>query len=735
MKKRRLAAMLTVLSMLFTACSPGGTEGETAEEGEKTEKVILTGVYAKTAVPVDENLTYIRYMSTRDGKVYMYGTMRDGEESFGTVVTLDPADDSLTYETMPEMDYASGFAVGEKGYLFMISEFDEETFTETYTLNYVENDIVAWQKPLAELIPVSESFWQTPSAVYDDGMWYIGAEMTLAIVGADGTLSKTEGMPGEIQGIFVSDGIVHVWGREFHYTVDENGALTEQTGWRDAMKQVSNNEVYTGSGYDFYYVSENALVGCNVAEDGTAEEPMELMNWVNSAMVSSGVRSLAVTSPETIYLYGNDGLGSNTGLWKYTAAPDRELDRKVIRFSYLENGSNKIPLAAVKFNNAQTEYQVICEEYRASGGYSTVLDGLEILTGDAGDILMFDSMDDMAKYADKGLLADLYTLMNDEFSADDIFGCVRDVSEIGGKLYGLPREFEVSVFSAKTENLPDYDVWDVETYLETAQNLPDGMKFSEDDSQEFMSVLLTYMLSEWVDMETNTCSFDDGSFAAYLDYLASLPETDDTAYRGEENLFASDKILLYGYAVNNYATYAMMKCAFGGWDGVSLIGFPSSEGSACVIDYLQYFSILESSDVKEGAMAFLKYLFSAECVIDKNRGMRAIPTLKSTMKAWEESEGEYYYYIYTDNLGRYSGDFQPMTEETEGRPGVCVKVTDYLDEFYTFLDSIHAYSYVPTAVKEIVMEEVSIFLGTGKTAEACADVIQSRVSLYLSEND
>lgn len=727
MKKQRLAAMLTVLSMLFTACGPGRTEME-------SEETMLTGVYEKTAVALDEKITYIRNMTVKNDKIYMYSTITDEEESMGTVLILDTNDDSIIYENIPGMEYASGFAVGDTGYMFIMSSVGKENFTETYTLNYVEEGSVVWTKLLSEFISY-DSLWQMPCVVYNDGIWYIGANSTVVTADGDGTFIGTQTMPTEIYGIFEVDGVVHVWGGNYHYTVDGNGSFTENDVWREAMKQVPDNEFFIGGGYDFYYIGDDTLVGCDVAEDGGSGETTGLLNWVNCGIVSNQIRGLAVASPETIYLYGSDGLGGENSLWKYTSAPDREIEREVIRIRYIENGSNKIPLTAMKFNNAQAEYQVICEEYDASGGYSTVLEGIEAMTGDAGDILMFDSMDDMAKYADKGLLTDLYTLMNDEFSADDIFGCVREASEIGGKLYGLPREFEISIFSAKTENLPEHDVWDVETFVETARSLPDGMKFSENDSQEFMSVLLTYMLSEWVDMDTNTCSFDDGSFAAFLEYLASLSETDNTTDDTEENRYAADKILMYGDVVSSYVTYAIMKCAFGEWDNVSLIGFPSSEGSACVLDDSQYFSVPESSDVKEGAMEFMKYLFSAECIVDEIRGMRTIPTLKSTMKAWEESEGEYYYYIYTDNLGRYSGDFEPMTEETEGRPGVCVKVTDYLEEFYTFLDTVHAYSYVPTAVKEIVMEEVSIFLGTGKTAESCADVIQSRVSIYLSENE
>ena len=735
MKQQRIAAMLLMLAlpMLFSACRPAEQEA-----GTQDTVTMLTGVYEKTAVELDETVTYVRNMTVKDEKICMYTTMGAGEERVGTVLILDTNDDSIVYETIPDMDYASGFAAGEDGYMFLISEFDKEKFTETYTLNYVEGDAVLWSKQLSDFISY-EYLWNMPSVVCRDGTWYIGANTTLALVSAEGTLLGTQMLPSEVYDVFMQNGDVHVWGYNFHYKVDASasGTLTEDAGWTEALGQVPGGKIYTGDGYDFYYIGNESLVGCRVAEGDEPMETVGLLNWVNCGILPDQIRGMAIVSPETVYLYGSDGLGGENALWKCTAAADRELDCEVIRISYSENGSNKIPLAAVQFNNLQNEYQIVCEEYGSDGGYSTVMDGLDaaILQGEVGDILMFDSMEDMAKYADKGLLCDLYTLMDDEFSADDIFGCVRDVSEIGGRLYGLPREFEVSIFSAKTEHLPEKAVWNVETYLETARNLPDGMCFTEYDSQEFMTAQMMYILSEWVDMETHTCHFDEGSFAAYLEYLASLPETDETAYDTEENLFAADKILMYGYAVNNYATYAMMECVFGEGEDVTMIGFPSSSGTACVLEGDAYFSIRESSEGKDGAMAFLRYLFSEECMIDERRGMRKIPSLKSTMKAWEEIEGENYYYIYTDRLGSYSGGPELTTQEQEGRPGVSVKVTDFMEEFYTFLDTVHAYRYVPSMVGEIVMEEVSVYLGTGKSAADCADAIQSRVSIWLSEHE
>ena len=135
-------------------------------------------------------------------------------------------------------------------------------------------------------------------------------------------------------------------------------------------------------------------------------------------------------------------------------------------------------------------------------------------------------------------------------------------------------------------------------------------------------------------------------------------------------------------------------------------------------------------------MTFIHYLLSADCVIDEMRGMRSIPSLKTTAKAWDESEGKLYYFFYYDNIGRWTADNKPITADDEGAPGVCIQLTqERINEVYDFLDTVKVYPYIPSSIVAIVDEDMEAFMSTAKTAEETAKVIQNRVRTYLSEKE
>ncbi|MBP3294344.1 MAG: hypothetical protein J6N32_11375, partial [Clostridia bacterium] len=245
MTYRRIFAVLVTLLLLFTAC----TASELPERDNSV--TTLTGVYEKTVLEMDERITYIRNMTLRDGKIYMYTTMIDGEERLASVVILDPADDSFTYENVPGMAYATVFAVGEEGYLFILSDHDDLQKKEGYILYSVADGAVVWKKRLDEFTDVGDRLSQMPSIVWKDGTWYIGAESTLLLVDNAGNLVKSHTLPADIFGVLEADGAVRVWGNGFCYAVGADGSLTEDAAWKDALAQMPENTetIYPGNGY------------------------------------------------------------------------------------------------------------------------------------------------------------------------------------------------------------------------------------------------------------------------------------------------------------------------------------------------------------------------------------------------------------------------------------------------------------------------------------------------------
>ena len=179
-----------------------------------------------------------------------------------------------------------------------------------------------------------------------------------------------------------------------------------------------------------------------------------------------------------------------------------------------------------------------------------------------------------------------------------------------------------------------------------------------------------------------------------------------------------------------------MMSVFGEDKEVEIVGYPSFSGGAAKFNSYAFYSILESSGVKEGAMAFIQYLLSADCVIDEMRGMRFIPTLKTTAKAWDDSESKMYYYFYYDNIGRWSGDTNLITEDEANASGVCIQMTqERIEKVYDFLDNVNVFTYIPTKIIEIVEEEMSTYFNSHKTSKETAQIIQNRVNIYLSEKE
>ena len=114
--------------------------------------------------------------------------------------------------------------------------------------------------------------------------------------------------------------------------------------------------------------------------------------------------------------------------------------------------------------------------------------------------------------------------------------------------------------------------------------------------------------------------------------------------------------------------------------------------------------------------------------------MRSIPSLKSTLEGWRDSETKKYYYFYTYDLSTYNLDYSPISAEAEGVPGISVSVDEALiDNMYAFLDAVSVGDNVPTDAEEILREEISAFLGGVRDANMTADMINKRVGIYLNE--
>jgi len=346
---------------------------------------------------------------------------------------------------------------------------------------------------------------------------------------------------------------------------------------------------------------------------------------VNSELFAGGINNIIPIDADNFILYGMDLIKNKNIFMQLEKAPEGSIQEKiVIKVSYMEDGTNIIPMAAIKFNSVSTEYQVVCEEYRTTSNtqnYDQLLSAYDadLLTGKIGDVLIMSNETDYKKYATKGAFYDIYEIIeNDEaFSVNTLYNCVKTPYEIDGKLYIVIPEFVINTLVGKTKNLPE-NTWNIKTMLEHIKNMPSETKLIEGMTRS--SMMNTFLLAgagDFIDMENGKCTFDNEDFISLLEYIASFPEKSAGDIDTQDIIpYLNDEVYLYEtIRFGNFLNYLELRARFSFEEEIEMIGYPSKSGGSAEIIPMRYYAISSKSENKTGAWEFIKYLISGETII------------------------------------------------------------------------------------------------------------------------
>ena len=164
-------------------------------------------------------------------------------------------------------------------------------------------------------------------------------------------------------------------------------------------------------------------------------------------------------------------------------------------------------------------------------------------------------------------------------------------------------------------------------------------------------------------------------------------------------------------------------------EDVTLLGFPGDEtGCGLIMNGRVRLAMSAQSECKEGAWQFIRGFFSEEyqqaaCTTSAAKFPVRVDVLEwlgeqeltSTPNESVNGYSENGYYLY----GEYK-EVPPMTEEDVAKA-------------IAYLKKVNRVEYVNYEVYGIVTEEVEPFFAGQKSAKEVAKIIQSRVSIYLAE--
>jgi len=682
----------------------------------------------------------------------------DMEERTFTVTPESTEQDSENQQIQHHLPY------GTDGSLKVLLTANETADSEAYVLRHVASDnTVLWEidiRSLFQNITENRSHFFIDEIQYDEitQTIYLRSLHTIVAVSSDGMRLYEIAADMSLDNIFTSaDG--HVYGAFIKRNPMSGDIKTtlqriddSKQDFADAITlpktiQLQNADVHFAPGYDLFYSNDIGLYGWNT----TDAEPTLLCSWVNSDLTQYEARPLIVLSSTLAVRAERDPVTRAPRLCVMTPIPPEEVVPKyLINVAYVENMADMQPFA-VAFNRESEDYRVVLHDYSGYASPADVL-ALEIVAGEVPDVIVeLGGAFHTDNLAEKGLFLDLYTLMDAPDSVmprDAFLPCVlKPFENADGALPYLVSGFTLrTMFGSKTV-FGDRQSWTLDELYEIQKSLSDGTYLfsaslqgkAENAPMILFNRLIPYTLSAFIDEEKNTCTFDDGRFAEFLRFCMTTPVFDTSVkgntvenYRNGTLLLQQEEVLFLGnYLYTKYFTFD---------NNMTVIGYPTADNrtvSGTAAAPLQKFCITAESEVPDGAWEFILRTFGETDEGFYLNPVTGFPSLRAALNRMLDDESKLHYLFNEGSISNstYGPEEDPWIKDAIASGAVYAQLTeDDRSELLSLLENITLAANTNDDVIALIREDASAYFAGAKSLDETVKIIQSRVSIYVSEH-
>ena len=683
------------------------------------------------------------------------------DDAFG--VDSDMSLGEEDYSQLYENTYYGNYVVGRNGALYAIRQYYLEDYSDPD--NYVykhEYSICAWDLKGAFL-------WQTPieNLETEESYRYINKILPMAdgsvnllingdkagimSINSDGTFAGEKSLPNGADVIAKSNDIVvkedgsfiiiyynDDWSKMYMTDYDINtDTVGQESELPESLMWNGYNTLTAGVATDIVYTNSNGVYGFNVGE----EQPVQIMSYINSDLNTNNISNIIVLD-ETHFIafYYDRTDGVNKGAFFTKKNPEDIPDKQVLVLagSYVPY---EMKVRIINYNKSSDQYRIVVKEYESYNtrdNYNASYTQLnnDIISGNMPDILIADTMLPVENYISKGLIADVGKLIerDEELSQVEFMQNVFDAYSVDGKLYYIIPSFNVQTLVAKTAMVGDRDSWTMQEFQEFVNSLPEGTEaIGELTRSWFMSMVMQYCGSEFVDASDGKCNFNSPEFISILEYAKTLPEVlPDDYYEGDywmnyDSQYRENRSVLMQCYISSLRDMNMTMNGYFGED-VNFVGFPTATGNGTVVSGDSTYVLSSKSKNLEGAWDFIRYYLTEEY---QESLEWCFPVVKSVFdEKAKEALGRPYWIDENGNKVEYDNYFDINGESVMLEP----LNQEQVDQLIDVVTSANRRYYYNTDIENIISEESAAFFEGQKSAQEVAQIIQSRAQVYVDEN-
>lgn len=714
---------------------------EVSEEVEITEEVIL----AEEAVAVGDMAVD---MPVEDFLMEEYVEPR----TFVEIMQVDFEGNILAeFEIeQPANGGIHGMSADNNGNVYMaLCEYGKDTSNpemvrDVYTLlGYSENGDELFRVPIGEDISGEEYYYVNQILVDKEGSIFLWSTKGVEVYDRGGSFVKNISMESaEASTMYLlRDGSLAVLcygdNNEYFKTVNiETGELSERI---ELPYNAYNYSHYSGSASDFILVDYTGVHTYNFGD----EEPKKIMDFVDSDLASNTCYSVTQLSEDSFFAWTYDELNATEQCGIFTKVDPADIPDKKILTLGTQWLDTDVRTRVVEFNKNSTEYRIRVEDYNK---YNTPEDytagatklNTDIATGNAPDILCLTGDMPVESYMSKGLFADLNAFLeNDpELKKEDYMTEAVEAFSWEGKWYQLvPSYYLFSVFG-KTADVGEEPGWTFDELQMLRSKKGNEVEiFAEMTKSSIINYSMMFNSNQYINWETGECYFNTPEFVELLEFANEFPDeinyedlyNDPDYWESQETRFRDGRALLMPYTMANFEDFVYCEQGIFG-EQITAVGFPVREGVGSAFSCNQNFAISAKSDYQDVAWEFLRYYLTDEYQDELNYGWPI--KLSSLDKKIEAAQKRPSYIDENGNTVEYDDTYylngveiilEPLTQEDCDRVLSFIKTAD------------HVYSY-NNSIMMILEEECAAFFAGQKSAKEVADIIQSRIHIYVNEN-
>ena len=478
-----------------------------------------------------------------------------------------------------------------------------------------------------------------------------------------------------------------------------------------------------------WFSDESTLMTCDLK----TEEKTEIFDWLEYDITTESVRMLDVLEDGTM-IACIEGMRQNQMV--YEIAVFKESDTPLAEkqsITYATFGMDtEIMEAIVRFNKNSEDYRIKVVDYYDEENYEEAWNEFNqaVLEENFADIVNV-SWSNYKMMAEKGLYADLNELMNSDgdINRAEYFENVLSAYEVNGKLYAMPVSFSVCTLAGKENIWGNKNNITYKDVKAVSDKMPEDVAIMDDMTRsECMFFMLQGSLDKFVNWETGECLFNSEEFIEILNLAKKFPKKSEEYGLSGETVddFREDKILLYGCELADIGEYQMTKYILG--EQMIALGYPGANGGL-IQSSDSLFAIAEDSPNKEVAWEFVKCMISKEYQCDYIYYNN--PIHKGAFDALMEDAMEKSYY--EDEDGNKVENVK-MSYDWDGLEiDIYAATKEEVEEYRKIVEGATNLATYDRSIMLMIEEEAEPFFENKKSAEKVAEIIQSRVEIYVNE--